>query len=140
MCFAYALMTEAELNFGAIYKSSMRKAHAHQGFRYAFGGLITKLCRHTCVPKDPLDDVPYIEASHYNVANINGPNVSLVPVLTIAERAHRDELIMVRMFGLEKLRHRVDGRPSNHYEFDKVEARYSLWPCKYSFGYRPLAF
>lgn len=54
VCLAYALMTVVELNFGAIFKSYMRKAHAHRRRRYVFGGLITELCSRAGVPEDPL--------------------------------------------------------------------------------------
>lgn len=70
VCLAYALITEAELNFGAIFKSSMRKTRVHHGRRYTFEGLITKLCHHTGVLTDDLDYCLCIEAPPYNVANI----------------------------------------------------------------------
>lgn len=42
----YALMTTAEVNIGVVYNSSMRKG---QVYRYAFGGLITELCKRASV-------------------------------------------------------------------------------------------
>ncbi|KAG5577163.1 hypothetical protein H5410_057297 [Solanum commersonii] len=50
-----ALMTGIELNIGAIMKSFMRKSRVHKGHMYAFGGLITKLCRVAGVPEENVD-------------------------------------------------------------------------------------
>ncbi|KAG5580181.1 hypothetical protein H5410_050808 [Solanum commersonii] len=44
VCLVYALLTGMELNIGAIIKSFMWKARDHKGHKYAFGGLITKMC------------------------------------------------------------------------------------------------
>lgn len=82
VCLVYTLMTGTELNFGAIYKSSMRKARAHRGCRYAIGGSIIGLCRRVGIPEECLNYFPYIEAPPYCVINIKGLNVSLGPVLT----------------------------------------------------------
>lgn len=38
VCFVYVFMTGVELNIRTIYKASMRKARAHQGHWYPFGG------------------------------------------------------------------------------------------------------
>jgi len=45
VCLVYALMKDLPINVGAVLKSAMRKARVHRGRRYAFGGLITNLCR-----------------------------------------------------------------------------------------------
>lgn len=55
VCLVYALMTETKLNIGAIIKSTTRKARLHKGHKYAFGGIITKLCHRIDVPEEPLD-------------------------------------------------------------------------------------
>lgn len=105
-------MVGVEINFRSIFKSSMRKDQVHRGYKYTFGGLITELCKCAGVLEDPLDYFPHIEGPQYNVTNIKGPVVSEGPMLTTAERAHRDELIMGRMYGLKMLRHKIGGRPS----------------------------
>lgn len=48
------------------------------------------------------------------------------PMLTNAEMAYRDKLIMGQMYGLEMLCHRISGRPSTQQELDEVEACYIL--------------
>lgn len=123
---AYALMIGAELNFRSIFKSSMRKAQVHRGRKYTFGGLITKLCKCIRVPEEALDYFPHIEGPQYNVTNIKGLVVSEGPMLTTTERAHRDMLIMGRMYGLKMLHHKTGGRPSTQEELDEVEAHYLL--------------
>ncbi|KAH0722863.1 hypothetical protein KY290_005520 [Solanum tuberosum] len=45
VCLVYPLMTPTELTIGAVLKSAMRKARVHKGHMYAFGGLVTRLCR-----------------------------------------------------------------------------------------------
>lgn len=90
----------------------MRKARVHPRCKCAFGGLITELCRYASIPEDPLDYFLWIEASYYNVTNIKGLDVSAGPVLTTVERAHKYELTMGQMYGLEMLHHRIGGRPS----------------------------
>lgn len=52
--------------------------------------------------------------------------MSLGTMVTIVERAHRDELIMAYIFGLEMLHHKKGGRPFTHHELDDVEAWYLL--------------
>lgn len=47
-------------------------------------------------------------------------------VLTTVDRAHRDKLNMARIYGLETLRHKKDGRPSTCQDLDEVEVRYQL--------------
>lgn len=100
-----------EINFGAIFRSTMQKAKVHKGHRYAFGGLITKLYCLTSVPTEEVDYCSHIEAPHV-VTNIKDPKVSTSSVLTITERTHRDELSMAHIYGLKMLRHRIRGRPS----------------------------
>lgn len=48
------------------------------------------------------------------------------PVLTTPERAHRDELIMARMYGLEILRYQTGGHPSTPEKLQDVKVRYPL--------------
>lgn len=60
MCLTYALMTGMEVNFGAIFRTAMRKAKTHKGRRYAFGGLISELCHLTGVPTEEADYYPNI--------------------------------------------------------------------------------
>lgn len=54
----YAFMTGMELNIRAVIKLAMRKARAHKGRRYAFGGLITKLCHNIGIPTEEYDYWP----------------------------------------------------------------------------------
>lgn len=84
----------------------MKKALVHRRHRYAFRGLITKLCRRIGVPEEQLDYFHHIEASYYNVTNIKGPDKSAGHMLATAEWNHKEELIMRWMFGLEMLHHR----------------------------------
>lgn len=86
----YALMMRLELNIGMVLKSAMRKARAHKGRRYVFGGIIIELCIRASVLME----------------------VAMHPILTTAQRSHWDEMIMARMFGLEMLRHTTSHRPS----------------------------
>lgn len=116
VCLAFALTTGAELNFGAIFKLTMRKAQVYHRRRYVFGGLITELYSRASVPTKDLDYFPRIVASPYNVTNIKGPEKSTGPVLTIAERNHRDELIMGCMLRLKMLHHRIGECPSTQQE------------------------
>ncbi|KAK4723484.1 hypothetical protein R3W88_026263 [Solanum pinnatisectum] len=81
------------------------RARVHKGHNYAFGGLITKICRITGISKEPLD--------------------YMAPLYPTA-RHMRDELIMARMYGLEMLRHKTGGRPSTDLELGEVHKRYLL--------------
>lgn len=124
VCLVYALMTGLELNIGIVLKSTMRKARVHKGCRYTFGGLITELCSHACVPTEEFDYCPHIEAPLYIVTNVQGLEIATGLILTIAEHCHRDVLIMARMYGLEMLRHRTGRRPSTQQELEEIEACY----------------
>lgn len=112
MCLAYELIMGAELNFGSIFKSSIRKVWVPLERRYAFGGFIIELCRHAGVTEEPLDYFLQIVVPYYNLTDIKGPVVFGGPMFTTTERAHKDELIMGRMFWLEMSRHRIGSRPS----------------------------
>lgn len=70
VCLVYALMSGMELNVGSVVKSAMRKARTHKGRRYAFGGIITKLCLCAGVPTDDFNYCPHIEASPYIVTSV----------------------------------------------------------------------
>lgn len=48
-------MTETELNIGEIIKFDMRKDRVRKGHKYAFGVLITKICRSAGVLEETLD-------------------------------------------------------------------------------------
>lgn len=50
------------LNYDVIFRLAMRKAKTHKGRRYAFGGLITELCRNLNVPEEEEDYIPIIHA------------------------------------------------------------------------------
>ncbi|KAK4731675.1 hypothetical protein R3W88_024663 [Solanum pinnatisectum] len=81
------------------------RARVHKGHKYAFGGLITKMCRIAGVPDEQLDYM-----------------APLYPAL----RHWRDELIMVRMYGLEMLRCQNGCHSSTDMHLGDVERRYPL--------------
>lgn len=60
------------------------------------------------------------------MTNIKGLDVSFGPVLANQVRAHRDELIMAHMYGLEILIHRTEGRPSTEAKLRQAKVQYSL--------------
>lgn len=113
-----------DLNIGAIIKSAMRKAWVRKGHRFAFGGLIAKMCRRAGVPTKNLDymDPFYPEAE--DITRKKWPDLG--PTLTIAERHRRDELIMARMHGLEMLHYSTGSRPSNVVELLEINQHYPL--------------
>ncbi|KAH0686462.1 hypothetical protein KY284_017015 [Solanum tuberosum] len=97
VCLVYALMTGMKLNIGAIIKSSMRKARVHKEHRYAFCGLITKMCCVAGVPEENLDYMAPLYPASVDITRTKGPDTNFGPILTTAERHRRDELIMFRM-------------------------------------------
>ncbi|KAH0696069.1 hypothetical protein KY289_013551 [Solanum tuberosum] len=102
-------MTPTELNIGVVLKSAMRKSRVHKG-RRCFGrelGLYD-----TFIPAP--------------VTRTKVPATKFGPTLTTAERHRRDELIMARMYGLEKLCHQNDCRASTDVQLGDVERRYPL--------------
>lgn len=119
-------MTGMELNFGLILKSSMRKARAHKGRRYSFGGLITEMCLRVGVPTDSFGYCPHIEASPCIVSAVQGLEPGAPPTLTIVERACRDELVMACMFEMQSLMLRDHGRLITPEEIANVEIQYPL--------------
>ncbi|KAG5581535.1 hypothetical protein H5410_052162 [Solanum commersonii] len=105
VCLVYALMTGTELNIRAIVKSAMHKARVHKGHRYAFGGLITQICRDAGVPEENVDYMTPLYPALVDITQTKGPHTEFGPTLTTGECRRRDELIMARMYGLEMLRH-----------------------------------
>ncbi|KAG5615180.1 hypothetical protein H5410_015004 [Solanum commersonii] len=126
VCLVYALMTNTELNIGATLKSSMRKARVHKGLRYAFGGIITRLCCAAGVPYESLDYMAPLFPVLVDITKTKGFDNEFGPPLTTTERHHRDELIMARMYGLELLRHQNGCRASIEEQLGKLERRYPL--------------
>ncbi|KAG5606262.1 hypothetical protein H5410_027754 [Solanum commersonii] len=86
-------------------KSAMCKARVHKGHMYAFGGLITKMCRVAGVPEENMDYMVPLYPALVDITRTKGPNTDFGPTLTTIEHHRRDELIMVKMYGLEMLRH-----------------------------------
>ncbi|KAK4718110.1 hypothetical protein R3W88_016448 [Solanum pinnatisectum] len=79
-----------------VLKSAILKALVHKGLKYAFGGLITKMCRVADVPEENVD--------------------YMAP----------DELIMARIYGLKMLRHQIGFWVSTDAQFGEVERCYPL--------------
>ncbi|KAK4713833.1 hypothetical protein R3W88_019740 [Solanum pinnatisectum] len=71
----------------------------------AFGGLITKMCR---------------------VAGVSEEYLDYMPPLYPASRHRRNDLIMVRMYGLEMLRHQNGYHASTDMQLGEVVRRYPL--------------
>ncbi|KAH0730170.1 hypothetical protein KY289_001358 [Solanum tuberosum] len=126
VCLVYALMTSIELDIRAIVKSSMRKARIHKGHMYAFGGMITKMCRIAGVLEEQLDYMAPLYPTSVDITRTKSPDTEFGPTLTTAECHRRDELIMARIYGLEMLRHKTGGRPSTNLEIGEVSKRYLL--------------
>jgi len=126
VCLVYALMKDLPINVGAVLKSAMRKARVHRGRRYAFGGLITNLCRRAGVPEESVDYMAPLFTTPLDITKTKGPENMHGPTLTTAERNRRDEMIMARMFGLEMLRHRNGCRASTQEQLDEVATKYPL--------------
>uniref|UniRef100_M1DMK3 Putative plant transposon protein domain-containing protein n=1 Tax=Solanum tuberosum TaxID=4113 RepID=M1DMK3_SOLTU len=122
VCLVYALMTSTELNIGAIIKSSMRKVRVHKWHMYAFGGLITKMCRAASVPEENVDYM----APPVDITRTKGTYTEFGPTLTTVERYRRDEFIMRMMYVLEMLRHQNGCHVSTNMQLGDVERRYPL--------------
>ncbi|KAG5614783.1 hypothetical protein H5410_014607 [Solanum commersonii] len=121
VCLVYALMTGMKLNIKAIIKSLMRKSRVHKGHRYAFGGLITKMCRVAGVLEENLDYMAPLYLAPVDITRTKGTNTDFGPTLTTAECHRRDEFIMAKMYGREMLRHKTGGRPSTDLEIRETE-------------------
>lgn len=96
----YVLMKDLEVNVGAVLKSSIRKARVHKGSRFAFGGIITTLCRQDGMPDKILDYLPATDMDPFDVTNVRGLELEQGPILMTVERHMRDELITAWMFGM----------------------------------------
>ncbi|KAG5627799.1 hypothetical protein H5410_013017 [Solanum commersonii] len=115
-----------KLNIGAIIKSSIRKVGVHKRHRYAFGCLITKMCRVAGVPEENLDYMAPLYPAPVDITHTKRPDTNFDPTLTTAKHHRRDELIMARMYSLEMLRHKTGGQPSTDLEIGEVNRRYLL--------------
>ncbi|KAK4734071.1 hypothetical protein R3W88_008332 [Solanum pinnatisectum] len=126
VCLVNALMTATELNIRAILKSAMRKGRVHKGNRYAFSGLITRMCRDIGVPKENVDYMAPSFPTPVDITRTKGPDTEFGPTLTIVERHPCDELIMARMYNLEMLRHQNGCRVSTNTQLGEFERCYPL--------------
>lgn len=85
----------------------------HRWRRYAFGGLITRLCRQDGVPEETVDYMVLLFITSLDVTNTKGSETVHGPTLITAERNRIDEMITARMHGLEMLRHKNSSRASS---------------------------
>lgn len=72
-----------------------------------------KICCLVGVLEERLDYISALYLAAVDITFTKGHDTNLGPTLTTAEHHLRDDLIMVRMYGLEILRHSIGGRPSN---------------------------
>ncbi|KAG5605372.1 hypothetical protein H5410_026864 [Solanum commersonii] len=126
VCLVYALMTPTELNIGVVLKSAMRKAQVHKGHIYAFGSLITRMCRVAGVPEENVDYMAPLFPAPMDITRTKGPDTKFGPTLTTAEPHKRDELIMANMYGLEMLHHQNGCLASTDMQLSDVERHYPL--------------
>lgn len=113
VCLMYALMKGVKINVGAMLKSAIRKAKVHWGRSYAFGGMITWQCRIVGFPKKGWTTWP--------------PNHSWCWCdKETTECNRRDDLIMIRMYGLEMLLHKNEFLASTREQLVEVKRKYSL--------------
>ncbi|KAH0672406.1 hypothetical protein KY290_024647 [Solanum tuberosum] len=104
----------------------MQKARVHKGHKYAFGGLITRMCRAAGVPEENVDYMAPLFPAPVDITRKKGPDTEFGPTLTTVERHMRDELIMARMYGLEMLHHQNGCLASTDMQLGDVERRYPL--------------
>ncbi|KAG5619932.1 hypothetical protein H5410_005150 [Solanum commersonii] len=104
----------------------MRKAKMHSGRRYAFGGLITSLCRTKGVPEESVDYIAPLFTTPLNVMKTKGPENAHGPTLTTTKHNKRDDLIMAHIYGLEMLCHKNGCRVSTEEQLSDIEQRYPL--------------
>ncbi|KAH0695893.1 hypothetical protein KY289_013375 [Solanum tuberosum] len=126
VCLVHALMKDVPINVGAVLKSTMRKARVHNGRRYAFGGLITSLCRTEGVPEESVDYIAPLFTTPLDVTKTKGPKNAHGATLTTTERNKRDDLIMAHMYGLEMLRHKNGCQAFAEEQLSDIEQRYPL--------------
>uniref|UniRef100_M1DSX8 Uncharacterized protein n=1 Tax=Solanum tuberosum TaxID=4113 RepID=M1DSX8_SOLTU len=104
----------------------MRKARVHKGHMYAFGGLITRICRDAGVSKENMDYMAPLFPAPVDITRTKGTDTEFGPTLTTAERYRRDELIMARMYGLEMLHHQNGYLASTDMQLGDIERHYPL--------------
>ncbi|KAG5610948.1 hypothetical protein H5410_022229 [Solanum commersonii] len=102
------------------------KAQVHKGHKYAFSGLITRMCRAAGIPKKNVDYMTPLFPAPVDITRTKGPDTEFVPTLTTTERHRRDELIMVRMYDLKMLRHQNGCLASTAMQLGDVERRFPL--------------
>lgn len=103
VCLVYALMKGIYINVAAVLKSTMRKAKVHQGRRYAFSGLIMRLCLRARVPEENLDYMAPLFKVPVDMTKTKGPDLVHGITLTTTECNRRYEMIMAHIYGLEML-------------------------------------
>ncbi|KAG5591738.1 hypothetical protein H5410_042252 [Solanum commersonii] len=124
--FSLCLDDDHRVNIGAVLKSVMRKARVHKGRKYAFGGLITSLCRPAIVSEENMDYIAPLFPAPVDITRTKGPVTKFGPTLTTVKCHRQDELIMARVYGLEMLRHQNGCRASTDTQLGDVERHYPL--------------
>lgn len=80
------MQDKSEINVGVLIKSIMKKVQNHQGRRYGFSGLLTKLLRSHNTEEEALDYKPQLERRPVDVTRTRALDVSRGPIATLAEQ------------------------------------------------------
>lgn len=118
VCLVYSLMMVLPISIRVVLKSTILKARAHRRWRFAFGILITQLCRHAGVPKEPVEYMAPFFTTPIDVTKAKGTELFHGPTLTIAKHIMRDDMVTTWMYGLEMLPHKNGCRASSQENLD----------------------
>lgn len=88
--------------------------------------MITKICHVVGVPEEHVDYMELLYPAQVDITQTNGPDTEFGPTLTTPKHQGRDELIVVRMYGLDMLRHQNGYWSSTDLQLGKVKRRYLL--------------
>lgn len=104
VCLIHALMcNDFEINVGQMIFSAMKKTRYHEGYRYDFGGLLTKFLRRHTVEEEELDCNSVMDAYPIDVTKARSTTGSHGPILTMSEHKAQADDITARMNGLPML-------------------------------------
>lgn len=96
----------------------MHKIRVHKG-RSIFLVDITKLCRQAGIPEENMDCMASLFTTPLNVTKTKGAETVHGPTVNIAERNRRDDMITMRMYGLEMMCHTNGCRTSSQEKLER---------------------
>lgn len=126
VCLVYSLMTNVPINFGAIIRSTMRKARLHSRSYFTFGNLLTAMLRKEDIEEEPADHKLPHTPKKVDLTKVKDAETTHGVNLTTAERHARDESFFRHLYGMTRFTMMSGGRIPTAEELQQLDHDYPM--------------